>query len=94
MPFELLHHFAFLDIGCAYFDAGHYERAARWIQDGIAAGAHPRRRRTHISTVPTAATHTRLPRWVTEPAPPIVRYAPNSDQKIAAPRLVAMGRYC
>lgn len=31
MPFEPLRHLSFIGIGCAHFDAGRYERAARWI---------------------------------------------------------------
>lgn len=38
MPFEPLRHLAFIGIGCAHFDAGRYERAARWVADGVAAG--------------------------------------------------------
>jgi tetratricopeptide (TPR) repeat protein len=38
MPFEPLRHLSFIGIGCAHFGAGHYERAARWIGDGIATG--------------------------------------------------------
>jgi len=38
MPFEPLRHLIFIGIGCAHFNAGRYERAARWIQDGVAAG--------------------------------------------------------
>lgn len=38
MPFEPLRHLAFIGIGCAHFNAGRYERAARWIEDGVAAG--------------------------------------------------------
>jgi AraC-like DNA-binding protein len=37
MPFEPLRHLAFIGIGCAHFNAGRYERAARWIEDGVAA---------------------------------------------------------
>jgi AraC-like DNA-binding protein len=37
MPFEPLRHLAFIGIGCAYFAAGRYERAARWVADGVAA---------------------------------------------------------
>jgi AraC-like DNA-binding protein len=38
MPFEPLRHLIFIGIGCAHFDAGRYERAARWVEDGVAAG--------------------------------------------------------
>jgi AraC-like DNA-binding protein len=38
MPFEPVRHLVFIGIGCAHFNAGRYERAARWIEDGIAAG--------------------------------------------------------
>jgi AraC-like DNA-binding protein len=38
MPFEPLRHLLFIGIGCVHFDAGRYERAARWIGDGVAAG--------------------------------------------------------
>jgi AraC-like DNA-binding protein len=38
MPFEPLRHLMFIGIGCAHFNAGRYERAARWIEDGVAAG--------------------------------------------------------
>jgi len=38
MPFEPLRHLTFIGIGCVHFDAGRYERAARWIEDGVAAG--------------------------------------------------------
>lgn len=38
MPFEPLRHLAFIGIGCAHFNAGRYDRAARWIADGVAAG--------------------------------------------------------
>ena len=37
MPFEPLRHLAFIGIGCAHFNAGRYDRAARWIEDGLAA---------------------------------------------------------
>jgi hypothetical protein len=37
MPFEPLRHLLFIGIGCVHFDAGRYERAARWIGDGVAA---------------------------------------------------------
>lgn len=38
MPFEPLRHLGFIGIGCAHFNAGRYDRAARWIEDGVAAG--------------------------------------------------------
>jgi transcriptional regulator GlxA family with amidase domain len=38
MPFEPLRHLIFIGIGCAHFNAGRYERAVRWLQDGTAAG--------------------------------------------------------
>src|SRR5215467_10886891 len=38
MPFEPLRHLLFIGIGCVHFNAGRYERAARWIGDGVAAG--------------------------------------------------------
>lgn len=38
MPFEPLRHLLLIGIGCAHFNAGRYERAARWIEDGVAAG--------------------------------------------------------
>jgi hypothetical protein len=34
MPFEPIRHLAFIGIGCAHFNAGRYERAARWVQCG------------------------------------------------------------
>ena len=34
MPFEPIRHLAFIGIGCAHFNAGRYERAARWVQSG------------------------------------------------------------
>ena len=37
MPFEPLRHLTFIGIGCAHFNAARYERAARWIGDGVAA---------------------------------------------------------
>jgi hypothetical protein len=37
MPFEPLRHLLFIGIGCVHFDAGRYERAVRWIGDGVAA---------------------------------------------------------
>ena len=37
-PFEPLRHLLFIGIGCVHFNAGRYERAARWIADGVAAG--------------------------------------------------------
>lgn len=38
MPFEPLRHLMVIGIGCVHFNAGRYERAARWIADGVAAG--------------------------------------------------------
>jgi AraC-like DNA-binding protein len=38
MPFEPLRHLLFIGIGCVHFNAGRYERAARWIAEGVAAG--------------------------------------------------------
>jgi AraC-like DNA-binding protein len=38
MPFEPLRHLMVIGIGCVHFNAGRYERAARWVEDGIAAG--------------------------------------------------------
>jgi AraC-like DNA-binding protein len=38
MPFEPFRHLVFIGIGCVHFSAGRYERAARWIGDGVAAG--------------------------------------------------------
>ncbi|HVC10353.1 MAG TPA: helix-turn-helix transcriptional regulator [Burkholderiales bacterium] len=38
MPFEPLRHLMFIGIGCVHFNAGRWERAARWIEDGLAAG--------------------------------------------------------
>lgn len=35
MPFEPIRHLAFIGIGCAHFDAGRYERAAKWVQCGV-----------------------------------------------------------
>jgi len=37
MPFEPLRHLAFIGMGCAHFSAGHYERAAKWVQSGVDA---------------------------------------------------------
>jgi adenylate cyclase len=37
MPFEPLRHLIFIGIGCVHFNAGRYERAGKWIQDGTAA---------------------------------------------------------
>ncbi len=34
MPFEPIRHLAFIGIGCAHFNAGRYERGARWVQSG------------------------------------------------------------
>lgn len=39
MPFDPVRHLAFIGIGCAFFSAEHYERAARWVRAGIEA--HP-----------------------------------------------------
>lgn len=38
MPFEPLRHLLFLGIGCVHINAGRYDRAARWVADGVAAG--------------------------------------------------------
>lgn len=38
MPFEPLRHLMLIGIGCVHFNAGRFDRAARWIEDGIAAG--------------------------------------------------------
>ena len=38
MPFEPLRHLMVIGIGCVHFNAGRYERAARWVADGVAAG--------------------------------------------------------
>ena len=35
MPFDPLKHITFIGIGCAYFNAGNYERAAKWTRDGV-----------------------------------------------------------
>lgn len=37
MPFEPLRHITFIGMGCAHFAAGRYDRAARWVLDGIAS---------------------------------------------------------
>lgn len=37
MPFEPLRHLAFIGIGCAHFDAGNYQNAARWARSGVKA---------------------------------------------------------
>jgi AraC-like DNA-binding protein len=37
MPFEPLRHLLCIGIGCVHFNAGRYDRAARWVQDGLAA---------------------------------------------------------
>jgi AraC-like DNA-binding protein len=37
MPFEPLRHLVLIGIGCVHFNAGRYERAARWIEDGLAS---------------------------------------------------------
>ena len=38
MPFEPVRHLVLIGMGCAHFNAGRYERAIKWIQDGMAAG--------------------------------------------------------
>ena len=38
MPFEPLRHLTLIGIGCVHFDAGRYDRALRWLEDGITAG--------------------------------------------------------
>ena len=38
MPFEPLRHLLFIGIGCVHFNVGRYERAGRWVQEGIAMG--------------------------------------------------------
>lgn len=37
MPFEPMRHLAFIGMGCAHFNAGRYESAARWVQSGVEA---------------------------------------------------------
>jgi AraC-like DNA-binding protein len=37
MPFEPMRHLAFIGVGCAHFNAGRYEQAARWVQNGVAS---------------------------------------------------------
>lgn len=37
MPFEPMRHLAFIGMGCAHFNAGRYDRAARWVQSGVQA---------------------------------------------------------
>jgi tetratricopeptide (TPR) repeat protein len=37
MPFEPVRHLIFIGIGCVHFNAGRYERAIKWIEDGTAA---------------------------------------------------------
>jgi len=37
MPFEPMRHLAFIGMGCAHFNAGRYEQAARWVQNGVAS---------------------------------------------------------
>jgi AraC-like DNA-binding protein len=37
MPFEPLRHLLCIGIGCVHFNAGRYERAAQWVQDGVTA---------------------------------------------------------
>lgn len=36
MPFEPLRHITCIGMGCAHFAAGRYDRAAKWIQSGVA----------------------------------------------------------
>lgn len=36
-PFEPLRHIAFIGMGCAYFAAGRYDRAAKWVESGVEA---------------------------------------------------------
>ena len=38
MPLEPVRHLVFIGIGCAHFGAGRYDRAARWVEDGVTAG--------------------------------------------------------
>ena len=38
MPFEPMRHLTFIGMGCVHFNAGRYDRAARWVQAGIEAG--------------------------------------------------------
>jgi AraC-like DNA-binding protein len=35
MPFEPLRHLSFIGMGCAYFAAGRYDRAAKWVESGV-----------------------------------------------------------
>lgn len=37
MPFEPMRHLAFIGMGCAHFNAGRYEHAARWVRSGVEA---------------------------------------------------------
>jgi AraC-like DNA-binding protein len=37
MPFEPIRHLCFIGIGCAHFNAGRYERAARWVEAALEA---------------------------------------------------------
>jgi AraC-like DNA-binding protein len=37
MPFDPLRHITFIGMGCAHFAAERYDRAARWIRDGVAS---------------------------------------------------------
>jgi len=37
MPFEPLRHISFIGMGCAYFAAERYDRAALWVQSGVEA---------------------------------------------------------
>lgn len=37
MPFEPVRHLVFIGMGCVHFNAGRYDRAIRWIEDGTAS---------------------------------------------------------
>jgi AraC-like DNA-binding protein len=37
MPFEPVRHLAYIGMGCAHFGAGRYDKAASWVQDGLAS---------------------------------------------------------
>ena len=37
MPFEPLRHLSFIGMGCAHFAAGRYDRAVRWVENGVSA---------------------------------------------------------
>jgi AraC-like DNA-binding protein len=37
MPFEPVRHLAYIGMGCAHFGAGRYDKAARWVQSGLAS---------------------------------------------------------